>query len=67
VTSIGTSAECVAPTEPAAELIIGGQEMQDPKPSFGVGVGEPAAVDAAPAEAIRRWQRAWAHGASGAG
>ena len=43
-----------APDDPAAELIIGAQEMQDPKPSFGIDVGEPAAVDAAHAEAVRR-------------
>ena len=43
-----------APDDPAAELIIGAQEMQDARPSFGVDVGEPAAVDAAHAEAVRR-------------
>ena len=43
-----------APDDPAAELIIGAQEMQDPPPSFGVDVGEPSAVDAAHAEALRR-------------
>ena len=43
-----------SPDDPAAELIIGAQEMQDPQPSFGVDVGEPAAVDAAHAEAVRR-------------
>jgi catechol 2,3-dioxygenase-like lactoylglutathione lyase family enzyme len=39
---------------PTAEVIIGAQEMQGPQPSFGVDVGEPAAVDAAHAEAVRR-------------
>jgi catechol 2,3-dioxygenase-like lactoylglutathione lyase family enzyme len=43
-----------SPDDPAAELIIGAQEMQDPQPSFGVDVGEPAAVDAAHAEVLRR-------------
>ena len=46
-----------SPDDPAAEVIIGGQEMQDPQPSFGVDVGEPAAVDAAHAEAVRRGLR----------
>ena len=46
-----------APDDPAAELIIGAQEMQDAQPSFGVDVGEPAAVDAAHAEAVRRGLR----------
>jgi catechol 2,3-dioxygenase-like lactoylglutathione lyase family enzyme len=43
-----------SPDDPAAEIIIGAQEMQDAQPSFGVDVGEPAAVDAAHAEAVRR-------------
>jgi catechol 2,3-dioxygenase-like lactoylglutathione lyase family enzyme len=43
-----------SPDDPAAELIIGAPEMQGPPPSFGVDVGEPAAVDAAHAEAVRR-------------
>ena len=43
-----------SPDDPAAELIIGAQEMQAPQPSFGVDLGEPAAVDAAHAEAVRR-------------
>src|SRR5918992_3100802 len=43
--------------DPAAEVIIGAQEMQDPPPSFGVDVGEPAAVDVAHAEAVRRGLR----------
>jgi catechol 2,3-dioxygenase-like lactoylglutathione lyase family enzyme len=46
-----------SPVDPAAELIIGAQEMQDPKLSFGVDVGEPAAVDAAHGEAVRRGLR----------
>jgi catechol 2,3-dioxygenase-like lactoylglutathione lyase family enzyme len=46
-----------SPDNPTAEVIIGAQEMQDPKPSFGLDVGEPAAVDAAHAEAVRRGLR----------
>jgi catechol 2,3-dioxygenase-like lactoylglutathione lyase family enzyme len=46
-----------SPDDPAAEVIIGAQEMQDPQPSFGVDVGEPAAVDAAHAEAVKRGLR----------
>jgi catechol 2,3-dioxygenase-like lactoylglutathione lyase family enzyme len=46
-----------SPDNPAAEVIIGAREMQDPKPSFGVDVGEPAAVDAAHADAVSRGLR----------
>jgi catechol 2,3-dioxygenase-like lactoylglutathione lyase family enzyme len=46
-----------SPDHPAAELIIGAQEMQEPQPSFGIDVGEPAAVDATHAEAVRRGLR----------
>jgi catechol 2,3-dioxygenase-like lactoylglutathione lyase family enzyme len=46
-----------SPDVPAAEVIIGAQEMQDARPSFGVDVGDPAAVDAAHAEALRRGLR----------
>jgi catechol 2,3-dioxygenase-like lactoylglutathione lyase family enzyme len=46
-----------SPDDPAAEVIIGAQEMQDPPPSFGVDLGDPAAVDAAHAEAVRRGSR----------
>ena len=46
-----------APDDPAAEVIVGAQEMQDAQPSFGVDVGEPTAVDAAHAEAVRRGLR----------
>jgi catechol 2,3-dioxygenase-like lactoylglutathione lyase family enzyme len=41
----------------AGEVIVGAQEMQDATPRFGVDVGEPAAVDAAHAEALRRGLR----------
>jgi catechol 2,3-dioxygenase-like lactoylglutathione lyase family enzyme len=43
-----------SPDNPTAEVIVGAQEMQGPRPSFGVDVGEPAAVDAAHAEVVRR-------------
>lgn len=46
-----------SPDHPTAEVIIGAQEMQDAPPDFGVDVGEPAAVDAAHAEAVRRGLR----------
>ena len=46
-----------SPDNPSAEVIVGAQEMQDPTPSFGVDVGEPAAVDAAHDEAVRRGLR----------
>jgi catechol 2,3-dioxygenase-like lactoylglutathione lyase family enzyme len=46
-----------SPEDPAAELIIGAQETQDASPSFGVDVGDPAAVDAVHAEAVRRGLR----------
>lgn len=39
------------------EVIIGAREMQDPPPSIGVDLGDPAAVDAAHAEAVRRGLR----------
>jgi catechol 2,3-dioxygenase-like lactoylglutathione lyase family enzyme len=46
-----------SPEHPSAEVIIGAQEMQNSTPSFGVDVGEPSAVDAAHAEAVRRGLR----------
>jgi catechol 2,3-dioxygenase-like lactoylglutathione lyase family enzyme len=46
-----------SPDEPVAEIIVGAQEMQEAQPSFGVDVGEPAAVDAVHAEAVRRGLR----------
>jgi catechol 2,3-dioxygenase-like lactoylglutathione lyase family enzyme len=46
-----------SPDDPASEIIIGAQELQDPHPGFGVDVGEPAAVDAVHAEAVRRGLR----------
>jgi catechol 2,3-dioxygenase-like lactoylglutathione lyase family enzyme len=46
-----------SPDNPTAEVIVGAQEMQEPQPSFGVDVGEPAAVDAAHAAALERGLR----------
>ena len=46
-----------APENPTAEVIIGAQEMQDATPRFGVDLGDPAAVDAAHEEAVRRGLR----------
>ena len=46
-----------SPDNATAEVIVGAQEMQDPQPSFGVDVGEPAAVDAAHTEVVRRGLR----------
>jgi catechol 2,3-dioxygenase-like lactoylglutathione lyase family enzyme len=46
-----------SPAHPAAEVIIGGRELQRPKPSFGVDVGSPAAVDTAHAAAVQRGLR----------
>jgi catechol 2,3-dioxygenase-like lactoylglutathione lyase family enzyme len=46
-----------SPDHPAAEVIVGAEEMQDAAPSFGVDVGEPAAVDAAHAAAVERGLR----------
>jgi catechol 2,3-dioxygenase-like lactoylglutathione lyase family enzyme len=46
-----------SPENPTAEVIVGAQEMQDPQPSFGIDVGEPAAVDAAHSEVLRRGLR----------
>jgi catechol 2,3-dioxygenase-like lactoylglutathione lyase family enzyme len=46
-----------SPDNPTAEVIVGAQEMQGPQPSFGIDVGEPAAVDAAHDEALERGLR----------
>ena len=46
-----------SPDNPTAEVIVGAQEMQGPQPSFGVDVGEPAAVDAVHAQAVERGLR----------
>ena len=43
-----------SPATPSAQVIVTPRGMEDPQPHFGVDVGEPAAVDAAHAEAVRR-------------
>ncbi len=43
-----------SPTDPRAQLIICPPGMEDPQPQFGIDVDEPAAVDAAHDEAVRR-------------
>ena len=43
-----------SPDNPTAQLVIPPTGMEDPQPAFGIDVGEPAAVDAAHAEALRR-------------
>lgn len=44
-------------TNPTAQVLIPPRGMDNPQPRFGVDVGEPAAVDAAHAEAVRRGLR----------
>jgi catechol 2,3-dioxygenase-like lactoylglutathione lyase family enzyme len=46
-----------APDNPAAQVIVTPRGIEDPQPDFGVDVGEPAAVDAVHAEAMRRGLR----------
>ena len=46
-----------SPDNPTAQVVVDATEMQGPRPSFGVDVGEPAAVDAAHAEAVERGLR----------
>jgi catechol 2,3-dioxygenase-like lactoylglutathione lyase family enzyme len=46
-----------SPANPAAQVIIPPPGMEDPQPRFGVDVGDPAAVDAAHDEAVRRGLR----------
>jgi catechol 2,3-dioxygenase-like lactoylglutathione lyase family enzyme len=46
-----------SPTNRAAQVVIPPRGMEDPVPRFGIDVGEPAAVDAAHAEARRRGMR----------
>lgn len=43
-----------SPDNPTAQVIVPPRGMHRPEPRFGVDVGEPAAVDAAHAEALRR-------------
>ena len=46
-----------SPVNPSAEVILSPPGFEDPQPSFGVDVGDPAAVDAAHAEAVSRGLR----------
>lgn len=46
-----------ARTEPAAQVVIPPRGMEKPPPRFGIDIGEPAAVDTAHAEAVRRGLR----------
>lgn len=43
-----------SPANPAAQVIVLPRGMEDPQPRSGVDVGDPEAVDAAHAEAVRR-------------
>jgi catechol 2,3-dioxygenase-like lactoylglutathione lyase family enzyme len=43
-----------SPESPTAQLIIAPPGFENPQPRFGIDVGEPKAVDAAHAEAVRR-------------
>lgn len=47
----------VSPTNPTAQIIIPPRGMEEPRPHFGIDVGDPAAVDAAHAEVVRRGMR----------
>ena len=46
-----------SPANPSAEVILSPPGFEDPQPSFGVDVGDPAAVDAAHDEVVRRGLR----------
>jgi catechol 2,3-dioxygenase-like lactoylglutathione lyase family enzyme len=46
-----------SPDAPSAQVIVTPQGMENPQPHFGVDVGDPAAVDAAHAEVVRRGLR----------
>lgn len=43
-----------SPDNPTAQVLVPPEGMEDPPPSFGIDLGEPAAVDAAHEEAVRR-------------
>lgn len=43
-----------SPTNPTAQVIIAPRGMEDPPARFGIDLGEPAAVDVAHAETVRR-------------
>ncbi|MGH3360177.1 MAG: VOC family protein [Nocardioidaceae bacterium] len=46
-----------SPANPSAQVILAPPDFEDPPPSFGVELGDPDAVDAAHAEAVRRGLR----------
>ncbi|MBA0123997.1 VOC family protein [Haloechinothrix sp. YIM 98757] len=46
-----------APTGPTGQVVVLPRGMEDPQPRFGIDVGDPAAVDAAHAEVVRRGSR----------
>lgn len=46
-----------SPTNPTAQVLIPPRGMENPPPRFGIDVGDPAAVDTAHAEALRRGLR----------
>lgn len=46
-----------SPANPTAQVLIPPRGMENPPPRFGIDVGDPAAVDAANAEAVRRGLR----------
>jgi catechol 2,3-dioxygenase-like lactoylglutathione lyase family enzyme len=43
-----------SPANPSAQVILSPPGFETPQPSFGVDLGDPAAVDAAHADAVRR-------------
>jgi catechol 2,3-dioxygenase-like lactoylglutathione lyase family enzyme len=47
----------ISPTNPTAQILIPPRGMENPAPRFGIDVGDPEAVDAAHAEAVRRGLR----------
>ena len=46
-----------SPSNPTAQVLIPPRGMENPQPRFGVDVGDPEAVDAAHAEAVRHGLR----------
>src|SRR5688572_29586800 len=46
-----------SPTNPTAQVLIPPRGMEDPPPRLGIDLGDPDAVDAAHAEAVRRGLR----------
>ncbi len=46
-----------SPANPSAQVILSPPGFEDPQPGFGVDLGDPSAVDAAHAEAVKRGLR----------